>query len=372
MKNKYKTIMYPFDVESASLVRHNNLINNYDITQVISPTGWGFDKKDAGYADNGQSLGMIIENDFDKALENCDAVFFNDFSKKVDFNKFIYPKIIKAAKSSKHIICTMEIENTLIDEISHICHENKKSFEYYANKFDEVIHPQADEIYQIDIPIIFVAGLAERTNKFEIQLNLRKQLKEMGYKVAQIGTRHYCELMDFHSFPKFMYSKSITESEKVTLLNHYIKSISITERPDVMIIGIPGGTVPFNNKFTNKFGILAYEVSQAVRPDVTVLSIPYGNIPQDYFESISKSHKYKFGYSVDCYNIANSTLNVPASRLAKSLQYITMDCDFINEKKMMYSSSNIPIYNILDTDDSRKMSELLINKLQKYGETKVI
>lgn len=371
MKNKYKTMIYPFDIESVPLIRHNNLINNYYITHAISPNGWGLVGKDAGDADNGQPIGIIIDNDFDKALANCDAVFFNAPSKKVDLDKVIYPKIIKAAENSKHIICTIEIENRMIDEISRICHENNKSFEYFTDKFDKVISPSTEEIYQIDTPIIFVVGLAERTNKFEIQLNLRKHLKEMGYKVAQVGTRHYCEQMGFYSFPKFMYSKTFTESEKVTLFNHYIKSISIMENPDVIIIGIPGGTTPFSYKLTNRFGILAYEISRAVIPDVAVLSIPYGNIPLDFFESTSKSNKYKFGYSIDCYNIGNSCVNLQGS-ITESLQYITMDYNFVNEKKNTYSSSNIPIYNILDTDDAKKMCEFLINKLQEYGDIKNI
>ncbi|MBU3179107.1 TIGR04066 family peptide maturation system protein [Clostridium estertheticum] len=372
MNNKYPTMIYPFDVESVTLIRHNKLINNYIITHAISPNGWGLVGKDVGDADNGQPMGIIVENDFDKALSNCDAVFFNTPSKKVDLDKVIYPKIIKAAKNSKHIICTIKIENRMIDEISHICHENNKSFEYFHDKFNKVITPLAEEIYQIDTPVIFVVGLAERTNKFEIQLNLRKYLKEMGYKVSQVGTRNYCELMGFYSFPQFMYSKSFTESEKVTLFNHYIKNISIMEKPDVIIIGIPGGTLPVNNKFTNKFGILAYEISRAVIPDVAVLSIPYGNIPLDFFESTSKSNKYKFGYSIDCYNIGNSAVNMQGGIVTDELQYITIDYNFINEKKNTYSSSGIPIYNILDSYDAKKMCGFLINNLQEYGDIKSI
>ena len=372
MKSKLKTMIYPFDVESAPLVRNNELIGKYNITQAVSPNGWGFNEKDVGYVDGGQDVGITIDSNFDKALENSDSVFFNQSSQKLDFNNVIYPKIIKAAKNSKSIICTIEIEEKLIDEISYICHKNNKSFEYFSNKFDEIITPPNEEILPISVPVIFVSGVAERTNKFEIQLNLRKYMKEMGYKISQIGTRHYCELMGFHSFPKFMYNKSISESEKVTLFNYYIKTISIMENPDVIIIGIPGGSIPFNNKFTNKFGILSYEISQAVKPDVSILTIPYGNIPQEYFETMSESYKYKFGYSIDCCNIANSSLNIAASQIASSLQYITMDYNFINEKKKIYLDSNMPIYNILDIHDAKNMCEFLIGKLQEYGKNNVV
>lgn len=372
MENKYKTMIYPFDIESVPLLRHSNLIDNIEFTHVVSPNGWGISGKDVACEDGGQPVGITIDSDFAKSLEDCDTVMFSDYSRKMNLNKFIYPKIIKAAESSKNIICTIKLENEMIDNISEICNKNNKLFKYFSDNCDKVISPPTEKIYPINTPIIFVAGLGERTHKFEIQLRLRENLKEMGYKVSQVGTRSYCELMGFHSFPKFMYSKSITESEKVTLFNYYIKSVEAKEQPDIIIIGIPGGTMPFNYEFTNRFGILAYEVSQAIIPDVVVLSTLYENVSSEFFELISKSYKYKFGYNIDCYNIANASLNIDASRMAKSLQYITMDWNFINEKKKIYSKLEKPIYNILDKKDAKDMSEFLVNKLQEYGENEII
>lgn len=372
MKNEYKTMIYPFDVEAAPLVRHSNLINNHKIVQVVSPNGWGLSGKDAGCADNGQPIGIIVDNDFDAGLENCDTVFFTDSSRKMDLHKFIYPKIIRAAENSKNVICTIKLEKEMVDKISHICNKNNTFFEYFTDTCDSVKHPLIEEIYKINTPVIFVVGLGEKTNKFEIQLSLRENLKRMGYKVSQVGTRHYCEIMGFHSFPKFMYSKAITESEKVTLFNYYIKNIEAKEEPDVIIIGVPGGTMPFNYEFTNRFGILAYEVSQAIIPDAVILSTLYTKFSSDFFESISKSYKYKFGYTIDCYNIANASLNLQTSRMERSLQYTTMDWQFINEQKNIYSTLDVPVYNILDKDDANSMSNFLVNKLAEYADTEVI
>lgn len=372
MENKYKTMIYPFDIESIPLLRHSNLIDNIEFTHVVSPNGWGISGKDVACEDGGQPVGITIDSDFTKSLEDCDTVLLSDYSRKMNLNKFIYPKIIKAAESSKNIICTIKLDDEIINEVSRICNKNNTFFKYFNKKCNNIVNPESEEIYQINTPVIFVAGLGERTHKFEIQLNLREDLTKMGYKVSQVGTRNYCELMNFHSFPQFMYSKAITEWEKIILFNYYIKSIEIREEPDVIIIGIPGGTMPFNYEFTNKFGILAYEVSQAIAPDAVVLSTLYNNVSSDFFELISKSYKYKFGYSVDCYNISNVSLNIPASRTVESLQYITMDWKFINEKKKIYSKAEKPVYNILDKNDTGKLSEFLINKLQEYGQDGVI
>ena len=372
MKNEYKTMIYPFDVEAAPLLRHSNIINNLNFTHIVSPNGWGFTGKDASYTDNGQPIGIIVDSDFDKALENCDTIFFSDSSTKIDLNTFIYPKIIKAAENFKNIICTIKLEKEIFDKISGICNKNNTFFKYFTSICDSVKSTAVEKIYKISTPIIFVAGMCERTHKFEIQLNLKENIEKMGYKVSQIGTRHYCELMEFHSFPNFMYSKDITESEKVTLFNHYIKNIEVEEKPDVIIIGLPGGTMPFNYEFTNKFGILAYEISQAVRPDAVILSTLYENYEPDFYQSISNSYKYKFGYGIDCYNISNVAVNATNSKLERSLQYNTMDWKFINEKKKVYKKLDMPVYNIFDIDDAQIMANFLVNKLAEYGETQSI
>lgn len=372
MKSKYKTMIYPFDVEAMPLIRHNNLIDNYDIVHAVCPSGWGYNGKDACSADSGKPTGIIVDRDFDKALERCDTVFFINSSTKIDFDKFVYPKIIKAAENSKNIICTIKLESKAINEISKICNDKNTSWKYFENTCNSVKAATIEKIYKINTPIIFVTGIAERTHKFEIQLNLKENLKETGYKVSQIGTRHYCELMGFHSFPKFMYSKSISEPEKVILFNHYIKNIEIKETPDIIIIGVPGGTMPFSYEFTNGFGILAYEVSQAVLPDAVVLSTLYNDYTSEYFELISKSYRYKFGYDVDCYNIGNLFVDFTASNREEELKYLTLDCQFINEKKKRHSSLDTPVYNILDTDDVQSMSKFLVDKLTEYGKSQII
>lgn len=372
MKNEYKTMIYPFDVESASLLRHNNLIKELNFTHVVSPNGWGFSGQDASCTDNGQPVGMIVDSDFDKALENCDTVFFNNSNEKLDLNASIYPKIIKVAENSKNIICTIQLETEVFDKVSDICNKNNTFFKYFKKTCDSVKIPKYESIYKINTPVIFVVGTCERTQKFEIQLNLRENLEKMGYKVSQIGTRHYCELMGFHSFPKFMYSKDITESEKVTLFNYYIKNMETKEKPDVIVIGVPGGTMPFNYKLTNRFGILAYEISQAVKPDAVILSTLYNNYKSDFYQLISKSYKYKFGYNIDCCNIANVSLNIENSELERSLQYNTMDWNFINEKKKLYNKLDTHFYNILDIDDAKIMTNFLVNKLADYAETQSI
>lgn len=372
MKYKKELMIYPFDEESISLLMHSSLINDYTIAHIISPNGWGLNNKEIQYTYNNETKKLTISNDFYSSLENCNTVFFNESSKKYNINELIYPKILKAAESSKNIICSIELEDYIIDKLKKICNSKNTSFNYMINNKLKPISIIDTKIYSIDTPIIFVMGLAERTNKFEIQLELRESIKSMGYKISQIGSKNYCELMGFNSFPQFMYSKSFDESEKIILFNHYIKNIEISEKPDVIIIGVPGGIMPYNNVFTNRFGMIAYELSQAVTPDAVILSVLYNDYDPKFFNMLSESCKYKFGYNIDCYNLTNVQYSSESIAAQKALEYITLDSNAINEKVKEYSSLSVPIYNILNKSDGKVMTKFIIDKLTSYGNVEII
>jgi hypothetical protein len=49
-------------------------------------------------------------------------------------------------------------------------------------------------------------------------------------------------------------------------------------------------------------------ISQAVIPDFSVVSVYYEDYETKYFDMLSKSIRYKLGFEVDCFNIANNQL----------------------------------------------------------------
>ncbi len=136
--------------------------------------------------------------------------------------------------------------------IEEVCKYKGNIFiQYPLNKNYEICsYVDKLEIQEIKTPVIFVMGVGENAHKFEIQLSVRENLFNMGYKVSQVGSRNYCEMFNFHSFPEFMYSNMYSETEKIKLFNNFIKNIENQENPDVIIIGIPGTIMRINNKAT--------------------------------------------------------------------------------------------------------------------------
>ncbi|SHJ38143.1 peptide maturation system protein, TIGR04066 family [Clostridium cavendishii DSM 21758] len=364
MKIKNKIVIYPYDIQSTPLLRYRHLLNDYEIIGVVSPKGWGLNNKDASSADGGPNIGIIVNDKLENLFDKCDTVIFIESENKLDFNKVIYPKILKSIDAGKNIICNLELENDILSKIKLRCRENNVSFKYnfpHLNSNNSKI--TSEEIYEINVPVIFVLGITERTNKFNIQLALRDKFLNEGYKVSQIGTKNYCEIFGFHSFPRFMFDPNITENEKIISFNYLIKDIEQAEKPDVIIVGIPGGTFPINKMFTHKFGILALEVSLGIKPDAAVFSVLYEDYYPEYFEQISNSIRYKFGFEVTCFNQSNTQLDWLTSKDQRRLVYNMLDSFFIDKKISNFSNLDKNILNVLNPNSSELIGSLILDNL---------
>ncbi len=375
MVTNERLLIYPYNVQFSPILRHKDLLKGYQISCLVSPNGWGFTGKDASIADHGPDIGMTVSSDFENSLSLCDTVVFIDSYFPLDFKKSIFNKIKMAIKFKKNIMCFFQLESNIIAELECICRYEGVYFKHYdrtQNLLADKIYVENESIEEINTPIIFVIGFGERTNKFEIQLALREKIHKLDYKISQVGTRPYCEILGFHSLPWFMFENNIFEVNKILMFNRFIKRIEKTENPDVIIIGIPGGIMPYNSTFTNKFGILAFEISQAVTPDFVISSLFYENYKADAFEIYNKLIRYKFGFDVDLFNITNVQFDWVRAFEEERISHISLDSKSISDKNKDYSQSNIPVLNILDENDSDEMIKLSIEKLTKYGNVEVV
>jgi peptide maturation system protein (TIGR04066 family) len=366
---KKKLIVYPFDREFSPILRHSGLLDEYDIAGAASLNGWGFAGEDAGGIDGGYACGLAVEAEPDKLLERCDAVLINDFRISVDFNRIIYPRIESAVKAGKDIICLKETDKDIEARIAGLCEAHGVSFTNYMKKDIDVSNTkiEVESLCRIETPVVFVLGLGENTLKFEIQLALRTEMLKKGYKISQIGSRNYCELLGFHSMPSFMHG-NLTEAYKIVLFNNFVKKIELTEQPDIIIIGIPGGLMKINDEYTNKFGILAYEISQALLPDFAIFSTYYEDFKPEYFDMLANSARYKLGYEVDCFNLSNVQFDWIKAKASSREVYITLDSGFIDKKKTLYGNINAPVFNVLNRKDVQDISVCVEKKLQGYGQ----
>ncbi len=372
--NEKRTLVYPYDVEFTPILRHSEMLSGYSIAALVSPQSWGFNGKDASAADGGDKLNISISSDFEGLLSSCDTVMFSESEHKLDFDVNILPKVKIAAEKGKEIILLSDLEDENIEALEEICLKFKVKLKFFSNMGDRFFNRDSDyyKLQKINTPVVFVTGVHEKIHKFEIQLSLREALINAGYKVSQVGTRSYCEMLGFHSFPQIMYNSCWSERTKILAFNHYIKDMENTEKPDVIIIGIPGGAMRLSENFAGRFGITAYEISQAVSADAVVFSTYYEDYLPEYFNNLSTSMKYKLDFDITCFNLSNVKFDWDVARETGSESYLLMDSSFIDKKKEGYKTSNIPVFNVLNKEDGTNIAKCLIDTLAYFGEVDLV
>ncbi|GGF94574.1 hypothetical protein GCM10010912_44410 [Paenibacillus albidus] len=372
MKND--VLIYPYDSSFAPILRSNNFIDKFNEIHLCSLNGSGLCGKDASIADGGSALNLVVKKDFDALLSIVDTVIFTEVDSYIDFEWSLYPKIKMAIDAHKKIINLAPLSPQIREELRINSIENEVLFEDYSNNPDSTIDEIncREGILNINTPVIVVMGLSNSTGKFTTQINIKKQLEESGYKISMIGSRSYCEFLGYHSFPNFMTERKFDDVEKIFLFNKYIKNIEKSENPDVIVICIPGGIVPYDNKIHNNFGITAFLVSQAVVPDASVLCLFHEDFTAKYLELIGNTVKYRFGFEIDAYNISNRQIDWVEMVNAKpeKVRSSTINIKLIDKTiEKVNSLTTVPIYNLLS--DKGDLTEMLINKLSENSNSVV-
>lgn len=367
-------LVFPYDIQFTPILRHPKLLKDYSIRGLVSFEGWGFTGRDASAADGGRPLHMPVYSSFDEVAEGYDSIFFSEPAQRVDIGNMLIPKMLEAVQMGKNIINALPLSESQEVMLKEQC---AKHGVYFKNLLDAgnsmgSTPVRSEALLSIETPVVFVLGTTQRTNKLETQFSLLEQWSSMGYKVSLIGSRGYGDFLDMHAFPDFMLEGSLTETEKIIMFNRYLREIEISEKPDVMIIGIPGGVAMLNQQITNHFGICAYEVAQAVRPDAVVLNTFYEQYTAEYFERISLLVKYRLGFDIDCYIIANTQFDWAASSQAYAQVYTSLSSEFIDTKLLSFHDMGVPAFNVLNPESSIELGKYLLEKLDEYSEIEIV
>ena len=346
IKNNFdfkNALFFPYGYEFAPIL--NGLLTQKLIDtsiKLISPEGWGLSGLDAGEAFGRPKIGIKISNDLENEMKKSRsfiAVPFKDTGNE-ETNQFINLMIdenIQLAKSMK--LNVLDLREIVGENIPGVILNHR---------------------IEINCPIVFVNGLTENLNKLDVMMELYHSLTKKGYKISLIGTRHYCNIINMNAFPQFMFD-TISESKKVKLFRTFVHNVYHSEKPDLLIVGIPGASVPFNDDFDSGYGIMHFLVSMAVRADFSITCTNFGYCD---VEKIHMLFTYRFRHGIDCVILSNTQLIYNPEDIVEKLNFGTLDFtkvdEFINKHA---AKSKFPIYNIFNKNNVESLSNLVVEKL---------
>lgn len=354
MDSKRKLVVLSLDIDTLPIIRYHDMLQDYSLHGVSAPTGLGYTGRDIGSIDGGNETGFCFTDDFEGLLDECDSVLFSGTTYDRRLEKYILTQISKAAARGKEILLTMSLEDVKKKQIEEIIND-RCCLRYIEDIEDRTEVPEyvPVELSNISTPVIMVAGLGERCNKFETQLSLRRYFTSMDYKVCQLGTKNYCSLFGFKSLPGFLFENVYTPEQKIYLFNDYLLRIEKEEKPDVFIIGVPGGIMTFDNLAVNHFAILPYILSNAVRPDAMVLNIYYNSYDDKSLQDLKNYCWYRFGFEIDAFNVANTKYDINMEDKVNHVAFLSLDSYFVMGNLTVEMQEKWKIYNVLSKASDR-------------------
>ncbi len=373
---KKRLAIFPYNKQAAPLVRHGKMIRKYGISALASLKGWGLSGKDAGFADNGPDTGIVVKPDIVDVLEECDALFIPDYDQNTDFDRFVYPKVLAAIDAGKEIVCGAVLSEERKKDLRQRCEEKGTTFTYAGNRTAGdftagMFVPENSErqkLLRINTPVVTVLGITHNTNKSEVQLSLMEDFIERGYKVTCISTRPYADLFGGISLPDFLFHNEVSEAQKIVMFNGFVKTVEETEKPDVILLGVPGGIMPVSDTITNGFGILAYEMCMAVEPDVSVLCMLYERYKREYFEHLVRSVRYRLGTEINGFVIANGRIDWGQSENKEKAVFSYMESHVIDESIGGFSDWGFPLFNIFNRTSRSGLCDTVLSTLTEFAE----
>ncbi len=131
----------------------------------------------------------------------------------------------------------------------------------------KVLHHE-EKMRNVNTPVILIVGVGQDCSKFNVQLELHKQLNARGLS-------NYCMTynplgwafgMEYLSYPAETPFQSIVYS-----INQHIKDIEDEEEYECFLIDVAGGMFPLSRANTNDFGMLYHAYLNAAPADYVII-----------------------------------------------------------------------------------------------------
>lgn len=362
----YNIIVFPFNKEIAPLLLNSDIIkSNYKIVSLVSPYSWGYCGQTFEYGKDR----IAVESDiYDAIHKKANVLFIPEYSEWENHLEYIAKSVKKITSHIDTVICCAKLTDLEKETLKQMffnegcdfidCTPKSRHFVYNNTNYN-VNEP----LHKFSVPIIAIGGMLWSTDKFAISLALNRMLSSENYKSVLITPKKYMELLDIYCIPDFLYDSTVDELLKINLLNNFIYNIIKREKPDVILLEIPGSIQNPSDEILTGFGLLQYIMFNSVTVDFLIICTLFGGSTY-FYKTISDYCYYRFGAEVDCYHMSslcidydnNEKYNIKTYNVGNDIYY-----DFL--ESISTNDENIQIMNILKKDGIKRTKELILKKL---------
>lgn len=277
--------LFPFCKEMHSLLRFYDMLN-FRISDI-------YDVKYA--AKVGASTRFLMkDNDVpDFIIKNVDKIEWDNFdtliighlqelSLLIDQQNLLLYLLQEASNHQKKIVA--------FDDLTDIAEKYSDVPIYYPRIDSRHLPPDRfGKLYRSSKPTIGVFGTSSRQGKFTLQLILRRNLLQRGYRIGQLGTEPSSLLYGMDAVYPMGYNSSVylTGFDAIRYLNNCINRLCEKDA-DLIIVGSQSGTVPYDTGNIEQYTCSQYDFLMGTLPDAVILCIN----PYDELEYIQRTIRF--------------------------------------------------------------------------------
>lgn len=333
--NKEKVIIYPVNDEVRAFIEFSEIRTDIEVKKCCVPQSWHTYGRTISF---GSSRIVEIEA-IEESIANLEIESIIVLNNIVGFNFNIlicpYLQSIKKFNKKLHFAVPLSDQEAKFLDTAGI------QFDVFASRVSAMKIEVSDKrLLKIATPIVAVLGMFEYTDKSSTVLYVHNYLKRKGYNVKTVLTQNnMLGFPDCYSFPSEMFNNNYTEAEKIIYFNHYIRKIEIKEKPDVIVIGIPGEIMALDKRHNGNFGIMPFLIGNAVNCDYAILNVFANFSSKEFVEQLNSACRDKYLIDISAVVVSKMILDVTTINTEKLkvyyIEHPVMDIDerFFYERK---------------------------------------
>lgn len=345
-----KIALFPYDKFSLPIARHwNSLDDHHRLQQLIAYKGSGLTGRDAAWACNHPPIGIEVTDwssmnlsEWDTLLINCSGLANEYLTECTDiFRNYL--------EIHKHVVFADSSRTSPLPVLESL-YQTYPDYVKLVNAQTSVDVPWTSNIKYIplDIPVLLVGGLAHESDSLETILSLREEFGKDGRFASCVIDNDAGLLLGMHTFRHIFSDTTIGEVDKILAINRLTHDIQKAERPEIIIVEVPGTVMKYSKDIPGDFGIHLHMIVQALDPSLFVCCMPFDLAIHPFVEAVSEGFNKRYGFSISAVHASNLLIDSAAMFQKRALSYSHVELDVVNQTlRQEVQNRKIPIYNII-------------------------
>ncbi len=368
-----KLAIYPFSRDMLDfVVWSKRFTDEYEITGLYAPSGLGLSDMDAAYGQNRGDTGMLVSRDLERMYAESDALLIPTGNLQDVMNCRVIHVLETAAQRHLPVLCAIELGDER-KRIEKVFSDAETSIRFLTDEKAPIDDPRCDlyaatntfGLYETHATVIMVGGLYADCCDREAALALVDGFRRAEHKATAILAGDESFLLGLYPYPGSFFSKELEAEQKAVALNRYLHRIDQLESPDVIIVQMLGGLMPFNNRFPEGFGIKPFIAARGILPDFLVMGTLYMAYAYDLMESLKPVLQNRFGGTLLCSYMSNRFANIAESTEHPGFIYNYYDhAAYRKEFAELPHDPRLPVFDITDVQEAEGLADFVVNALQ--------